>query len=61
MPKYRIYLVATATTSQIVEADSIEDAYDAEFKHPGSLCHQCSRTFDLGDFEMDEDVEEMEP
>jgi hypothetical protein len=58
--RYRVYLIATASYSVEIEADSAADAMDkAEIQGSPSLCHQCSR-IDLSDFEADEEnVEEL--
>ncbi len=39
---------AIATARELADDD---EHYGA--KHPGSLCHQCARTMDVGDFEQD--------
>ena len=73
MKRYRAWLGATMTTTVEFEAD-VEDITDPDGRRAAleeaayrafrgvSLCHQCSRGGDLGDFEIGEgpdDVEEI--
>jgi hypothetical protein len=72
MPKYRVYLVTTASATVEVEADDTEQAIELAFQEaPGGLCHQCARDYDLGDLQLssemfpqfnkpENDVEEVE-
>ncbi len=57
MPRFRVWLVATASTSQDVEAETSEDAADS-WEHPGGLCHHCASRFDIGDWDVDEVTED---
>lgn len=56
MTRYRVYLSATASHSVEVEADNEADAMDlGEQQGPPSLCHQCARGVELGDFFANEE------
>jgi hypothetical protein len=58
MAKYRVAFHATASASVEVEAESEEEAREEAYNELYvSLCHQCARQVDLGDFEVDDDVE----
>ena len=47
MPKYRVWMIVTATTSVVIEADSEEKAMEIAGDEYGDtavdICHQCSR------------------
>lgn len=72
MAKYRVHFMTAASTSVEVEADSREEAVDVAFNEVHvSLCHQCAREVDLGEFELpsalfpginnaEDDVQEIE-
>ena len=64
MPKYRVYVTATASSSLVVEAASKEEAeekaYQSEDFPTGSLCHQCAHHMDLGEFEVGNDEGDIE-
>jgi hypothetical protein len=62
MKRYTVTLIYDCTWSVEVEAETPEQAEDLAYNHedlPGSLCHQCSNTFDLGDV-IEAMVEERE-
>ena len=48
--KIRIHWTTTASTTTEVEADDLESAIEASWDLlPGSLCHQCSREYEVSD------------
>lgn len=63
MPKYRVAMHTGVSLYIEVEADNEEDAIEEAYQDsPSGVCAQCSGwgqkwNLDLGDFEVDEDVE----
>lgn len=53
MPEFVVLFTTTTSTAIRVEADTPEQAEAvAADELPGSLCHQCSRERDQGDWEL---------
>lgn len=53
---WAVTYLATASRTIVVQASAADEAMDVadqEFESP-SLCHQCSRHMDLGDWELDD-------
>lgn len=53
---WAVTYLATASRTIIVQASAADEAMDVadqEFESP-SLCHQCARNMDLGDWELDD-------
>lgn len=46
--KYRVVILYGASSSEIVEADSPDEAREAAVAYP-TLCHHCSGELELGD------------
>lgn len=57
--KYAVYGTYYATVREVVEANSEEEA-KGKFSGWPSLCHQCARELDIGDFTGDIEVELVE-
>jgi len=56
MAKYRVYaLIWTTKEIGTIEADSVEEAIEKGWQHPecepGTLCWQCSDTYELNEID----------